>query len=162
MSNKKRGKLVVIEGGVGCGKTTQIKLLKKNLKNWEFYRYPGSTEYGEKVRDAIQGIYNYKVNEYAAAFGYASTDSSRRYTRNDSTSASESARLQRTRRATMPLSRTGRAARSCRAVRRRRSSSARQGRRRPGAPSRGRSGRPPVPRTALPRRRSERRRSRGR
>lgn len=73
MSNKKRGKLVVIEGGVGCGKTTQIKLLKKNLKNWEFYRYPGSTEYGEKVRDAIQGIYNYKVNEYAAAFGYAST-----------------------------------------------------------------------------------------
>lgn len=66
----KRGKLVVIEGGVGCGKTTQIELLKKDLKVWEFYREPGSTEYGEKIRDAVQGLHRYKVNEYAAMFGY--------------------------------------------------------------------------------------------
>jgi dTMP kinase len=66
----KKGKLLVIEGGVGCGKTTQIELLKKELKGWEFYREPGSTEYGEKVRDAVQGIHNYKVEEYAAMFGY--------------------------------------------------------------------------------------------
>ena len=66
----KKGKLLVIEGGVGCGKTTQIGLLKKDLKGWEFFREPGSTEYGEKVRDAVQGIHNYKVEEYAAMFGY--------------------------------------------------------------------------------------------
>jgi dTMP kinase len=66
----KRGKLLVIEGGVGCGKTTQIELLKKDLKGWEFYREPGSTEYGEKVRDAVQGLHDYEVEEYAAMFGY--------------------------------------------------------------------------------------------
>ena len=66
----KKGKLLVIEGGVGCGKTTQIGLLKKDLKGWEFFREPGSTEYGEKVRDAVQGIHNYQVEEYAAMFGY--------------------------------------------------------------------------------------------
>ncbi len=67
----KRGKFVVIEGGVGCGKTTQIELLKKELKGWEFYREPGSTEYGEKVRDAVQGLHDYEVEEYAAMFGYS-------------------------------------------------------------------------------------------
>lgn len=68
----KRGKLIVIEGGVGCGKTTQLELLKKDLKkDWEFYREPGSTEYGEKVRDAVQGLHNYEVEEYAAMFGYS-------------------------------------------------------------------------------------------
>ena len=66
----KKGKLIVIEGGVGCGKTTQIKLLKKDLKGWEFYREPGSTKFGEKVRDAVQGLHNYQVEENAAMFGY--------------------------------------------------------------------------------------------
>jgi len=69
---KKRGKLIVIEGGVGSGKTTQLAILKKNLKKgWEFYREPGSTEFGEKVRDAVQGLHNYEVDEYAAMFGYS-------------------------------------------------------------------------------------------
>lgn len=68
----KRGKFIVIEGGVGCGKTTQLTLLKKNLKKgWEFYREPGSTEFGERVRDAVQGLHNYDVDEYAAMFGYS-------------------------------------------------------------------------------------------
>lgn len=67
----KRGKFVVIEGGVGCGKTTQTELLKKDLKGWKFYREPGSTPYGEKVRDAVQGLHNYQVEEYAAMFGYS-------------------------------------------------------------------------------------------
>lgn len=66
------GKFVVIEGGVGCGKTTQTNLLKKDLKKgWEFYREPGSTEFGEKVRDAVQGLHNYEVDEYASMFGYS-------------------------------------------------------------------------------------------
>ena len=67
---KKKARLLVIEGGVGCGKTTQIELLKKDLKDWGFYREPGGTEYGERVRDAVQGIHKYKVEEYAAMFGY--------------------------------------------------------------------------------------------
>ncbi|WKZ25646.1 MAG: dTMP kinase [bacterium] len=67
----KRGKFVVFEGGMGCGKTTQINLLKKILKkNWDFYREPGGTPYGEKVRDAVQGLNGYSVEEYAAMFGY--------------------------------------------------------------------------------------------
>ncbi len=70
----KRGKFVVIEGGLGCGKTTQINLLKKILKkNWEYYREPGGTPYGEKVRDAVQGLNGYDVEEYAAMFGYAAS-----------------------------------------------------------------------------------------
>jgi dTMP kinase len=68
----KRGKFVVIEGGVGSGKTTQLSLLKKDLKKgWEYYREPGSTEFGEKVRDAVQGLHNYEVEEYASMFGYS-------------------------------------------------------------------------------------------
>lgn len=66
-----RGKFVVIEGGSGSGKSTQIRLLKKKLKEgWRFYREPGSTKFGEKIRDAVQGVYRYKVDEYAALFAY--------------------------------------------------------------------------------------------
>lgn len=71
---RKRGKFIVIEGGLGCGKTTQINLLKKVLKkNWEFYREPGGTPYGEKVRDAVQGLNGYEVEEYASMFGYSAS-----------------------------------------------------------------------------------------
>lgn len=74
MKKVKRGKFVVIEGGVGCGKTTQVNLLKKILKKeWKFYREPGGTEFGEKVRDAVQGLNGYDVNEYAAMFGYSAS-----------------------------------------------------------------------------------------
>ncbi|MFC1626032.1 dTMP kinase, partial [Patescibacteria group bacterium] len=67
-----KGKFIVIEGGVGSGKTTKIDLLKKYLgKGWEFYREPGGTEYGEKVRDAVQGLYSYPVDGHAALFGYS-------------------------------------------------------------------------------------------
>lgn len=68
---KKRGKFIVIEGGSGSGKSTQINLLKKKLKNgWKFYREPGSTKFGEKIRDAVQGLHKYKIDEYAALFAY--------------------------------------------------------------------------------------------
>jgi dTMP kinase len=67
-----RGNFVVIEGGSGSGKSTQINLLRKKLgKDWEFYREPGSTEFGEKVRDAVQGVYEYTVDECAALFAYS-------------------------------------------------------------------------------------------
>lgn len=49
---------IVFEGLDGCGKTTQIKLLKENLiKNGIYnvldFREPGSTELGEKIRDIL-------------------------------------------------------------------------------------------------------------
>lgn len=70
----KRGKFVVIEGGLGCGKTTQIELLKKILKRkWKYYREPGGTPYGERVRDAVQGLNGYDVEEYASMFGYSAS-----------------------------------------------------------------------------------------
>jgi dTMP kinase len=68
-----RGKFIVAEGGVGCGKTTVLELLKKELPSWHFSREPGGTEYGEKVRDAVQGIHGYTVDRYAALFGYSSS-----------------------------------------------------------------------------------------
>ena len=67
----KRGKFLVLEGGVGSGKSTQFELLKKQFPKWKFYREPGSTPFGEKVRDAVQGLHNYNVNEIAAMFGYS-------------------------------------------------------------------------------------------
>jgi len=68
-----KGKFIVIEGGLGCGKTTQISLLKKKLKKWEFYREPGGTKFGEMVRDAVQGLNNYLVDEFAAFLAYSSS-----------------------------------------------------------------------------------------
>lgn len=68
----KRGKLLVIEGGSGSGKTTQIRYLKKELKGWEFYREPGSTTFGEKMRNAVQALrHGYEVEAYAAMFAYS-------------------------------------------------------------------------------------------
>jgi len=68
-----KGKFIVIEGGLGCGKTTQINLLKKKLTKFKFYREPGSTDFGEKIRDAVQGLHDYSVNEYAAFLAYSSS-----------------------------------------------------------------------------------------
>ena len=49
-----RGKLFVVEGGVGCGKTTQWELLAEELDDgWNFYREPGSTVFGEMMRNAV-------------------------------------------------------------------------------------------------------------
>jgi len=34
---KERGKLLVLEGGVGSGKSTQQSLLREQLSDWQFY-----------------------------------------------------------------------------------------------------------------------------
>ena len=68
----KKGKFVVIEGGVGCGKSTLFNKLKRKYKKWSFYREPGSTPFGERIRKAVQGLYHYPVDKYAAMFGYNS------------------------------------------------------------------------------------------
>jgi dTMP kinase len=72
---KEKGKFLVLEGGVGCGTTTQAKLLKDALPDsWKFYREPGGTPYGEELRPVLQGKdKEYKVHPYASLFGYASS-----------------------------------------------------------------------------------------
>ena len=50
---------IVFEGLDGCGKTTQIKLLEKKLKdlgydNVKIMREPGSTELSESIRAILQ------------------------------------------------------------------------------------------------------------
>lgn len=49
-----KGLYIVFEGIVGCGKTTQSKLLAKRLKaTWT--REPGGTEIAEAIRKIVQG-----------------------------------------------------------------------------------------------------------
>lgn len=52
---------IVFEGLDGCGKTTQINILEKKLKengfnNVETFREPGSTDISEKIRDILLNV----------------------------------------------------------------------------------------------------------
>jgi dTMP kinase len=51
-----RGKFIVIEGGDGAGKDTQIELLKEALKDKDiiYTRDPGGTPLGNKLRETLQ------------------------------------------------------------------------------------------------------------
>ncbi len=59
----KKGKFIVIEGGDGSGKTTQIDLLKKSLQKAgmkvAYTREPGGTKLGEIIREIL--LHNKKV-----------------------------------------------------------------------------------------------------
>lgn len=52
----KRGKFIVVEGGDGAGKDTQIELLHKELgeKNFVYTRDPGGTTLGTELREIVQ------------------------------------------------------------------------------------------------------------
>jgi dTMP kinase len=52
----KNGKFIVIEGGEGSGKDTQIEFLRGALKDLEviFTREPGGTELGKHIREIVQ------------------------------------------------------------------------------------------------------------
>ena len=68
------GKLLVFEGGAGSGKSTQAELLgRRDLKDWQMYREPGGTPFGELIRGAVQGMdKQYSVEPYAQLFAYSS------------------------------------------------------------------------------------------
>lgn len=53
---KKKGKLIILEGGEGSGKTSVINFLKEkfiNNKDIVFTREPGGTTIGEKIRNLL-------------------------------------------------------------------------------------------------------------
>lgn len=64
---------VVAEGGSGVGKTTVIESLKKELKDWKFFREPGGTQFGEAMRDAVQMHKDWKIDPIASMLGYSAS-----------------------------------------------------------------------------------------
>lgn len=73
MIEKEKGRLVVLEGGLGVGKTTVKKGLEKSLKGWKFLREPGGTGFGEIMRDGVQGYHGYEVDPVASFLGYSAS-----------------------------------------------------------------------------------------
>lgn len=65
----KMGKFIVIEGGVGCGKSTQAKMLVEKF-GFTLFREPGGTEFGELVRDVLQERHELKIDKRASLLGY--------------------------------------------------------------------------------------------
>src|SRR3989344_8984624 len=52
---RQRGIFVVIEGGDGAGKDTQVELLKKKFGDtFLFAREPGGTDIGMRIREILQ------------------------------------------------------------------------------------------------------------
>ena len=48
-----KGKFIVIEGGDGAGKDTQIELLKKDFPDFVYTREPGGTTLGKELREIV-------------------------------------------------------------------------------------------------------------
>ena len=72
MEGEKRGRFIVFEGIDGAGKTTQIDLLEKRLRNMgrRVYRTAEPTESstGGLLRDALSGLTPRSACEMAALF----------------------------------------------------------------------------------------------
>jgi dTMP kinase len=72
-----KGKLIVIEGSDGSGKSTQIELMKKYLidKGFEVVetREPGGTRISEKIRDIILDKENVEMSPITEALLYAAS-----------------------------------------------------------------------------------------
>jgi len=70
-----KGKLVVVEGTVGSGKSTLIQNLAVQgvLDEWFVTREPGGTEFGDRMRMAVQDPKLVEVYPYAALFAYAAS-----------------------------------------------------------------------------------------
>lgn len=72
-----KGKLIVIEGPDGSGKSTQINIMKKYLEDKGFdvieTREPGGTKIGEKIRDIILDRENTEMDPVCEALLYAAS-----------------------------------------------------------------------------------------
>lgn len=77
--DKKQGKLIVIDGIDGSGKTTQIELLRQHLASqglaWETISFPryGKNLYAKLIRRYLEGEFGdiNEVNPYLMALAYA-------------------------------------------------------------------------------------------
>ena len=72
-----RGRLIALEGPDGSGKTTQIQLLEKHLKELGYEvvrtREPGGTEISEKIREIILDNDNCNMSYMCEALLYAAS-----------------------------------------------------------------------------------------
>jgi len=72
-----RGRLIALEGPDGSGKTTQIQLLEKYLRELGYVvvrtREPGGTEISEKIREIILDNDNCEMNYMCEALLYAAS-----------------------------------------------------------------------------------------
>ncbi|MGH4117777.1 dTMP kinase [Clostridium sp.] len=72
-----RGRLIALEGPDGSGKTTQIELLEKHLKQLGYEvvrtREPGGTEISEKIREIILDNDNSNMSYMCEALLYAAS-----------------------------------------------------------------------------------------
>lgn len=68
----KKGLFIVFEGGEGCGKTTQIKLLARKLKRLKIdflvTREPGGTPLSEQIREILLNPLNKEISPLAEVF----------------------------------------------------------------------------------------------
>lgn len=71
-----KGKFITFEGCEGVGKTTQVELLKKYLKNTNqqaiFLREPGGSKISEQIRKLILSTENVAMTDECEAFLYSS------------------------------------------------------------------------------------------
>lgn len=71
----RKGLFITFEGGDGSGKSTQIRMLQKNLekdgKEVLLTREPGGTEISEKIRDIILDRNNWEMDDMTEAMLYA-------------------------------------------------------------------------------------------
>lgn len=66
-----RKPFLVMEGGTCAGKTTQIGKIRSNYPDWEYFREPGGTEFGEAMREAVQQNFDWEINPVAALLAYS-------------------------------------------------------------------------------------------
>ncbi|MBU1088254.1 dTMP kinase [Patescibacteria group bacterium] len=69
------GQLVVVEGTSGVGKTTVIQNLRERqvVDDWYLTREPGGTEFGDRIRWAVQDPDSKDVHPLAALMAYAAS-----------------------------------------------------------------------------------------